>query len=236
MTDDLELRGDPKLMRRGIFRGVDLAALADRLWALQAMDGTGRRPGIQWRAFSRGAHAWGTAWILQRQITMRITVGASIEQAAESVLHELVHCALPRGVHHGELFCRRLILCAREAWGLDLDVRALLTLRPDRLHSRRAYAIDAAIVEAMKVARVGETLRAGADFAAPPPETPAQTAARHATAAADRIAAREVHARDMLARWERKERAAKRYAAKWRRRVRYYDRRQQAAKERGSST
>ena len=56
-------------------------------------------------------------------------------------------------------------------------------------------------------------------------------AAREAKAAA-RIAAREAHARKKLVEWQRKVEAAKQAASKWRVKVRYYERRQEAAKRR----
>lgn len=224
----------PELIRKGIFKGVDLSVLAKRLWALQAMRADGRAlPAIRYRASGR-ASDWvgGMAYTRSQRIILRINAPATIERAAETLLHELVHCACPMREHHGELFRRRLIACAREAFGLQLDTAALLALGPGK-QGKRAYAVDEAIVEAMVAAEVSAKLREdpAVRFDAPPPETEAQVAARIEQSRAARVQARETHARQMLATWEKRAAAARRRAAGWRTKVRYYERRQlQAAK------
>ena len=229
----------PPLVRKGIFKGVNLAALVARFWRHESVRSEGRCPTVRWHAHERGG-AWGVAHIEPRTIELRLSEYASIEAAAETLLHEIVHCALPVRERHGELFCRRLIACAREAFGLDLDTASLLEL-PRGRHSKVAYAIDEAIVGAMEAARVGARLRESAEtrFEPPPPETEFDILARQATMqaareakAAARIAAREAHARKKLVEWQRKVEAAKQAASKWRVKVRYYERRQEAAKRR----
>ncbi len=226
----------PPLVRRGIFKGVNLAALVERFWRLEAMrvHGSCSAPEVRWRAYSRASCAWGIAHVAFRHITFRVGPGASVEEAVECLLHEVVHCACPLRESHGELFCRRLIASAREAFGLELDTATLLSL--PALRGCRAYAIDAAIVAAMVAAGVGERLRAdpACRFEPPPVETELEIEARLAMARAARVKAREEHARAKLAEWERKAQAARRIAAKWRTKVRYYDRQQEAAKGRGS--
>lgn len=242
MAEDLQ-GYHPELVRRGIYRGCNLAALVERYWRLEAMrvDAGCSAPLVRWRAYSRShTTAWGVAYSAMREITFRMSparhlvtlaegapqVDAAIERAAEVLLHEVVHCACPLSEGHGLLFCRRLIACAREAYGLDLDTAALLQL-PAR-QGCRAYAIDDAITIAMAAAGVGARLRAdpAVRFDPPPPE---QLAEERAATASARVLARAAHARDMLAQWERKQQAARRLAAKWRRRVRYYERREAAA-------
>jgi len=229
---------DPALVRRGVFRGVDLAALAVRFWGLEAMRSEGRVPKIRWRAFSRGVSAWGTAWVHSQRITMRLPGAADVESAAEVLLHELVHCSCPGGAHHGELFRRRLIACAREAFGLDLDTAALLAL-PVGASGKRAYAIDKAITEAMRASGVGERLRASASAAPvvqPAPTEPAEIEVRKEAARAAKAAERRAHCEAMLAEWESKAARAKRLVTKWKKRVRYYEKREPlAAKSRGES-
>lgn len=222
------------LVRRGIFKGVDLNALAERLWRLEAMRADGAVPALRWctSASSASGTAWGNSMTPDsRRITVRLSEDATVERAAELVLHELVHCACPPREHHGELFCRRLIAAAREAFGLPLDTAELLAL-PAGIQGKRAYAIDTAIIEAMQAAGVGARLRedVATRFEPPPAETCEEVAARRAAAAAARIVTREAHARAMLAAWERKLAGAKRIAQKWRSKVRYYERRQEAAK------
>jgi len=234
-------------MHSGNFRGIDFNALARYLWALDAMRADrAPLPTIQWFATSGryGGMAYGCAGRPCR-IRMRVAPTCSVEWIAETLLHELIHCSCPKGVHHGELFCRRLIACAREAFGLDLDTAALLAL-PRGNHRKQAYAIDAAIVGALRVAGWGERLLQG--YAAPlpppppPPEDPALVEARLQSTRqerrAERAKAREEHAREKLAEWERKLTAAKKLVVKWRRKVRYYEKRREepmkAAAKKGS--
>lgn len=224
----------PTLVRQGIFRGINLAALAQRFWQLDAMRASGSVPDIRWRAFGSGS-AWATAYVVSQRITMRLGESATVEEAAEVLLHELVHCACPRGEHHGELFRRRLIACAREAFGLGLDTAALLALPPHR--KCRAYAIDEAIRKAMIEVQVGQRLSADPDvrFEPPPVETEEDIARRRAEAAEARVLAKRKHVVAMLQAWEKRAERAKRTAAKWRKRARYYEKREaQAAKRRSS--
>lgn len=215
------------LLRRGIFRGVDLAALARRLWSLTSMRAEKPLPEIRWRAWSSGWAA-GRAW--RSRATLRIGMNASVEDAAEVLLHELVHCSCPAREHHGELFCRRLIACAKEAFDLPLDVAALLAL-PAGQHKNRAYAIDGAIKNAMIAAGVGERLRddPGLRFAESEPEAPEQKETKREAAREARAVEKRTHAEKMLAEWEARLRRAKRISAKWRKRVRYYERREPRA-------
>jgi hypothetical protein len=226
VTDEQSLLGAyPDLIRRGIFRGVDLTVLRDRFWRLEAMRADNLRspPQIRWRAYNAN---WirGMAHTTSHQITMRIGQDASVEDAAEVLLHEMVHCSCPA------IFCRRLIACAREAFGLDLDTAALLSLPPGQ-KGKRAYAIDDAIKATMIAAGVGARLRAdpATRFDPPPPEDPAVVEARRAAqrleTAAVRVATREKHAREKLVEWERRLAAARKKTSEWRKKVRYYERR-----------
>jgi len=229
---ELALMGaHPDLVRRGIFKGVDLATLAARFWRLEAMRSEGPLPKIRWRAPSRGSWVGGTAYVGRGRVIVRMTPGATIERAAEVLLHELVHMACPKREHHGEVFRRRLIACAREAFGIPLDTAALLALGPGKM-GKRAYAIDEAIIQMMTADNVRDVKKQMfANFVRPPPvdETEEQVADRRDAAVAARVAEREAHARAMLAQWERRLAAAKTRAAKWRTKVRGYERRQLAA-------
>ena len=229
------LRGaHPDLVRKGIFKGVDFNMLARRFWRLGAMRATGPMPKIRWRAPSRGDWVGGRAYVGRGRVIVRLTPGATIERAAEVVLHELVHMACPKGEHHGEVFRRRLIACANEAFGLVLDTATLLDLGPGK-HGKRAYAIDEAFVVMMKEVNVGARLRASVPFEPAPVETEEQIASRRTATVSARVAERERHARAMLATWERKLAAAKTRASKWRTKVRGYERRQLAAAKKGGA-
>lgn len=213
----------PDLIRRGIFRGVDLNTMAKRFQKLDATRWEGGPPDIRFRAFTRGG-AWGTAWSHSRRIVMRIA-GGSLERALEVLLHEMVHLSCPAREHHGELFRRRLIACAREAFGLNLDTAELLAL-PAEDRKCRAYSVDSAIVAAMKAAGVGDRIREDATvtFSPPPPETDDQITHRRAAQREALIASRRAHAEAKLAEWNRRTALAKTRAAKWRAKVRYYER------------
>jgi len=229
----------PSLIRQGFFRGVDLNVLRDRFWRLESMRADDLRspPQVRWQAFDTNSIG-GMANTLGRKITMRIGQDASLEDAVEVLLHEMVHCACHFKEHHGELFCRRLIACAREAFGLDLDTANLLTAAPGE-YGKRAYAIDAVIKDAMIHMGIGAALRADpeAHFEPPPPEDPAGRRARRrsleslvGSGCGDDLGRRRAKAK--LAEWERRLAAARKKASEWRAKVRYYERR--AAKRGGS--
>lgn len=101
----------------------------------------------------------------------------------------------------------------------------------------RAYAIDEAIRKAMIEVQVGQRLSADPDvrFEPPPVETEEDIARRRAEAAEARVLAKRKHVVAMLQAWEKRAERAKRTAAKWRKRARYYEKREaQAAKRRSS--
>jgi hypothetical protein len=222
----------PDLIRSSVFKGVDFNAVAAKFWGLKAMRADKPLPKIRWCALSQGTWSSGRAFVCRGRITVRLGPGCSIERAAETLLHEMVHMACPKDEHHGEMFRRRLIACAREAFDLLLDTAALLDLGTGK-YGTRAYAIDAAIVQAMEATNVGDDLLECAPFTAPPPETDEQIACRRAAVIAARAAAREAHARAKLAQWERRLDTAKQLASKWRAKVRGYERRQLIAAKKG---
>ena len=233
MTADL-IGFYPVLIRRGVFRGLKLAAVAERLWRLEAMRADASLPAITWRASARRKSVSGRAWPQGRRLVL--TIGESdIDRVVEVLLHELVHCACPVKEHHGELFQRRLIACAREAFGLDLDTAALLAM-PVGNASKRAYAIDEAIRKSMVDAKIGERLRETPDFVftAPRAETLTEIAAKREAMWASRQEARKTHCETMLATWERRASRARKLVSKWRKRVRYYEQREARAAKRGS--
>lgn len=236
----------PKLARQGIFKGVDLKPLVARLWRLESMHVDGRMapPAVRWRACKHSMRS--AAWVRrgpegnakEHRIVISLWPTEIIGNAIESLLHELVHCSFSRREAHSELFCRRLIACAREGFGLDLDTATLLSLKA--VGGCIAYAIDNVITDALMAADIGTRLREDPEtrFEPAPVEDPAIVAARVAAARAEgqtkATAAREAHAREKLLEWESRLARTKRVALKWRTKVRYYDRRAMAAK-RGAS-
>ena len=155
---------------------------------------------------------------------MRIGTRTGIENLVEALLHELVHCACPLNVHHGELFCRRLIATAREAFGLKLDTAVLLAMpSPSR---RLAYTIDAEIKKAMQEAKVGEQVRKEVPFVAPSPEPRETVDARLNHIRQERKMAKQSHCEAMLAEHQSKLAREKKLVAKWQKKVNYYIARQ----------
>ena len=99
-----------------------------------------------------------------------------------------------------------------------------------QIRSRRAYAIDAAITKAMGDAGTVSRLRASFGHAEKAPEPPEAAVERRKASTAKAVQAREEKARAKLQEWEAvvagREaflRKAKRVAARWRKRVWYYD-------------
>jgi hypothetical protein len=227
-----ELQGFyPELVRKGIVFGLNLAPLVQRFWQLKAMRAEGRSPQVTWRCSSVKGGTSGRA----RRYSIVLTIGeASIEEPIEVLLHELVHCSCPVREHHGELFIRRLIACAREAFGLDLDTAKLLEM-PIEGASKRAYAVDKVILRAMEAAKIGERLRAEPELVFVPaePETEEQIEAKRVKAREKKILSRRAHCEEMLATWEQRATRARKLVSKWRKRVRYYETRElRAAKSR----
>lgn len=244
------VRHHADLVRKGIFTrfvgGVpemlDLNKLAARLWRLEAMrvDERCGVPEIRWRA-RRGHWVGGTAMIAFRSVTMRVGVEcADLDELVEVLLHELVHCACPLRENHGELFCRRLIATAAEAFGIPVDVADLLAL--DRgPYSNRAYAIDEVLQRQMREYDVAEILLADASlrYAPPPAETPEERDARMAAARAKRSGEAFEHAEEMFRRWdaevverERSAKAARQLRAKWKKKLDGFTRREALAAKR----
>ncbi len=233
------------LIRAGIFKGVDMQALARRLWKMEAMSVEDGRPlpTIRWRA---GSHSGTGGRGGRARVTMNVGLHSTLENVAEVLVHELVHSSRAiafrrvtslgtpiarrlRRDSHGDGFKVRLIACFREAFGLELDTAALLAL-PAGHHKCSAYAIDEFVRKAMEAAGVGARLLADPTLQRALPTIPSR--AERAAAAADQRAA---HAKKMLAAWEKRAKAAKRLQAKWAAKVAYYDRRERlAAKPAGS--
>lgn len=134
----------------------------------------------------------------------------------ETVVHELVHCALPDYTNHNERFRLVLARAVRELWGIEVDPN------PAGENGRVArYGLDA-IIEA----KLEEALAAGAvDY---PRRVEAPKPPR-AVVMASLVEKRAAHAAKMLDKAEKRAKAAQRVLSKWRKKVNYYER--QAARK-----
>jgi hypothetical protein len=171
----------------------------------------------------------GTAYMRERRIRIRIPHFAHAAEMLEVLLHELTHLALPNSEHHGERFRRTLARAAREAWGIEVEpnppagVWEIDTLdRPLDPPRRKisAYVLDSNIQAALKPLVESGTVT----FPFPKPKP---TRAESSSALVEKRAA---HAAKMLARAERRLKLARTVSAKWKAKVRYYER---AAAKRG---
>lgn len=82
-------------------------------------------------ATGRYGHAWGN-W----EIQVNDVPGLDVYDTLETLIHELVHCALPDDVHHGELFHNTLDQAFLEVYGLRPR-----GARTNRWHGRYAAAL-----------------------------------------------------------------------------------------------
>jgi hypothetical protein len=102
--------------------GLDLLAEARRLWrtpTLRAESAAQGRsfPTIEWRRSRNGkAHTSGHCYYTGKQARVVVTIGTDAGGAIETVIHELVHAALPYNVHHSARFWTTLMAVAREAY------------------------------------------------------------------------------------------------------------------------
>ena len=184
-----------------------------------------RSPRCGWKASKWGQRS--VAHVNRGRVTRSLTGRRTVCETVEVLIHEFVHMTCPKSEHHGELFKRRLIACVREAFGLDIDTKALLET-PIGAHSNQAYAIDTALAKIMQDAGVEERFYICFPYNAPPVEKVDPVEARR-IACGQRAVKNEAHARAMLEKWERKAARAKKVASKWRAKVRYYDRKAEAA-------
>jgi hypothetical protein len=163
-------------------------------------------------AFNNGGRAHGN-----RFVRIRVTPTSHLAWILETIVHELVHCALPDGVVHNERFRRTLARAARELWGVEFEPN------PMNEHGRvLRYALDGKIEEYLRSA-----LDAGLDY---PKRTLSaisseeDIAARRKAETAARVEKRSAHAARMLALAESRLKRAKTLEKKWRLKVRRYER------------
>lgn len=95
---------------------VHLPTEAKRLWNLSTLRGLPRwrrdLPHIDWR---RSAHKVGSSGVSYGHRIV-VTRGSDPAAALATLLHELVHAALPSGEHHSARYWSMLRSAAKEAW------------------------------------------------------------------------------------------------------------------------
>lgn len=215
-----------------VFFGLDLRSVLRRFEKLDAMRFE-RRPSefevrMKRRQWAKSLVS-GRATAIQNDrwlITLSIGPEAPIENVVETLLHEVVHASCPFREHHGELFCRRLIASANEAFGLALDPAGLLKIEVGSGLQRRAYAIDDVIIDVMKRSNAAGALLLDPSLQPPippPPPTPEEIAAQKEERRRERVEERRAHVEAMVNKWEKKLTAAKTHLAKWEKKLRYYE-------------
>jgi hypothetical protein len=160
------------------------------------------------------AHAYGGRAHGNRMVRIRFSPATTASWLLETIVHELVHAALPSGENHGERFRLTLARAARELWGIDIPADAI----PKGGNGRaRRYGLDGLIETALE------------------PIVLAGGYPKRAVVAVDRVEARKLalaalvekraaHATRMLERAERRLKLARTVRARWQKRAAYYER------------
>lgn len=165
---------------------------------------------IVYSAFATGGRAHGN-----RLARIRVSPSADLAWTLETIVHELVHCALPSRIGHNERFRLTLARAVRELWGVEVDPN------PINVNGRvLTYTIDYKIEE-----RLREALDIGL-LSYPKREMPTEeeVAAQKKAANDARIEQRAAHAARMLAQASTRLKRAKTIERKWRAKVQRYER------------
>jgi len=161
-------------------------------------------------AFQHGGRAHGN-----RMARIRVSPSTPLWWVLETIVHELVHCALPARVSHNERFRLTLARAVRELWGLDVDPN------PKEQSGRVArYGLDKRIEQHLEC----ELAEGRLPYPRLAPEAPEAREARLVAEARDRIDTRARHAARMLALAQTRLKRAKTIERKWRLRVQRYER------------
>lgn len=215
------------------FQGVSLKAELRRYWSAEALRPrqvpgviVGRgvpslrvRYGTRCGASGRSFSGW------PGRIVITIGHDASVASVMELLLHEAVHCSLPREFH-SERFILRLVRAASELWNITIAKPLETTERGYR--TKLAYAVDDRIVAALAADHArGVNL----PYQAPPPAPHPAPSPDERRAAL--VARRHQHAAAMLAKNEKAFKLAQSRVQKWRKRVSYYEK---VAAKRGSTS
>lgn len=157
---------------------------------------------------------------------LRVAYGphATKAEVLEILVHEMCHLACPSRTGHGERFRLTLRRAARELWGIEVEL--LRSSQRGEEHNA-AYAMDRSIMAELEK-RVAAGVIDTFDHVPAPPETK-PSRAEISTKLVERRAA---HAVKMLARAEKRAKAAQKRLSVWRKKVHYYER---AAAKKGST-
>lgn len=155
----------------------------------------------------------GTAYMGRRKIRIAAGPDATQERVLEVLVHEMTHLAVPNDVQHSERFRLTFRRACLNLWGIDVPLDA-----PPR-GGCIAYGMGDLASEKLK-----EKIANGEiELFKPDPKTQ-PTKPTRAELSAKRVEKNEAHAIRMLARAEKDEKNAHERAAKWRRKVAYYER------------
>jgi hypothetical protein len=155
----------------------------------------------------------GTAWPVRRRFRIAAGPDATPERVLEVLVHEMCHLAVPRDTHHGERFRLVFRRACRELWGIDLP------RDPPASQGCIAYGMGEIATKALK-----EKIASGEIDLFPSAPTVSPTKPSRAELAAKVVEKRAAHAFKMMARAEKRSKAAQRALTKWREKVRYYER------------
>lgn len=165
-------------------------------------------------AFGCSGHAHGN-----KRALIRISPSTPIWWLLETIVHELVHCALPNGVVHGERFRLTLVRAVRELWGFEMDPSP----KPDSGKGRTPmYLLDELIERALEC----ELTEGRITYPRRIIEPVEVVEARKVAERSERVERRAAHATKMLARAETRLKRAETIAKKWRAKVKRYSKKE----------
>lgn len=174
----------------------------------------------------RAESRWsGHAKTYSRSIRVAYGPSATAADVLEILAHEMCHLACPKREGHGERFRLTLRRAARELWGIEAP---LLAGKNRGVEVNAAYAMDRLILKELNA----KLERGELDLTPFAPDAPAPKAVDLSRRRAALVEKRAAHAARMLARAEKRTKAAQRSLTKWRTKVRYYEK---VAAKRGGS-
>ena len=154
-----------------------------------------------------------------KRALIHTSISTPIWWLLETIVHELVHCALPNGVVHGERFRLTLVRAVRELWGFEMDPSP----KPDSGKGRTPmYLLDELIERALEC----ELTEGRITYPRRIIEPVEVVEARKVAERSERVERRAAHATKMLARAETRLKRAETIAKKWRAKVKRYSKKE----------